>query len=518
MPAEHKIVSLDRLLARRAEARASGKTVVHCHGCFDIVHPGHIHHLEYARSLGDLLIVTVSVDSHVNKGHNRPLIPDDLRAMSLAALECVDLVFLNSDPTAVELLEQLQPDIYVKGREYERNQDPRFLRERDAVTRHGGRIVFSGGEVIYSSTAIIQSMEDAAPFEDEKLRRLAERHGVSAGSVCDRIGRMRGLNVVVVGDFILDRYHFCEPLGMASEAPVMSVRSIREAQYDGGAAVVARHLQAAGCNVALACAWAEDADSIASRERLAAGGVELLGCARRRATVSKNRFVVEQQKVFRSETGAPEPLDSQAVDALSTTLSDRAGTTDLFVLTDFGYGVMGSSLIDQIMPEIRAAGCFVSADVSGTQSNLMRFTGVDLICPTEREARTAVGEFGVGLGAVMSRLFARMHMREAIITLGRQGALTFARSHDDPSARLASEFLPATARNAIDPLGCGDALLAYASAARASGAGLVESALIGSHAAGVQASRVGNTTVGAESVIESVLGSRPLQPAMRMAV
>lgn len=518
MPAEHKIVSLDRLLARRAEARAAGKTIVHCHGCFDIVHPGHIHHLEYARSLGDILIVSVSADSHVNKGHNRPLIPDDLRAMSLAALECVDWVHLNGDPTAVELLEQLQPDIYVKGREYERNQDPRFLRERDAVSRHGGRIVFSGGEVIYSSTAIIHSMEDAAPFEEEKLRRLAERHAITAGSVCERLARLRGLNVVVVGDFILDRYHFCEPLGMASEAPVMSVRSIRESQYDGGAAVVARHLQAAGCNVSLACAWADDADSVTARERLGSLGIELPGAAKRRATVSKSRFVVEQQKVFRTESGAPEPLDSQAVDSLACVLAERASTTDLFILTDFGYGVMGSSLIDAIMPEIRSAGCFVSADVSGPQSNLMRFTGVDLICPTEREARNAVGEYGVGLGAVMSRLFSRLHTREAIITLGRQGALTFARSREEPEARLASEYLPAMTRNAMDPLGCGDALLAYASAARASGASLVESALIGSHAAGVQASRVGNTTVSGEAVIESVLGSRPLQPSMRIAV
>ena len=100
---------------------------MHCHGCFDIVHPGHIHHLQYARSLGNLLIVSVSADANVNKGVNRPLIPDDLRAASLAALECVDAVYLNPDPTAAELLESLQPDLYVKGREYELSVDPRFI-------------------------------------------------------------------------------------------------------------------------------------------------------------------------------------------------------------------------------------------------------------------------------------------------------------------------------------------------------------------------------------------------------
>src|SRR3954452_23336125 len=116
-----KILSRDALLRLRSEARDAGQTVVHCHGCFDIVHPGHIQHLQYAKSLGDILVVSVSADSHVNKGVDRPLIPDDLRASSVAALECVDWVHVNQGPTAVQLLAQLKPDVYVKGREYEKN-------------------------------------------------------------------------------------------------------------------------------------------------------------------------------------------------------------------------------------------------------------------------------------------------------------------------------------------------------------------------------------------------------------
>src|ERR1700683_3725886 len=98
MASSKKFCALDRLLSLRPQARLDGKTVVHCHGFFDIVHPGHIMHLQYARSLGDILVVSVSADSHVNKGVNRPLIPDDLRAASLAALECVDWVSVCPNP------------------------------------------------------------------------------------------------------------------------------------------------------------------------------------------------------------------------------------------------------------------------------------------------------------------------------------------------------------------------------------------------------------------------------------
>src|SRR5213078_2732395 len=111
MPPSPKVCSLDRLLSIRNSARQNGQTVVHCHGCFDIVHPGHIHYLQFAKALGDVLVVSVSADPQVNKGPARPLIPEDLRAGSLAALECVDYVYVNPHATAVELLGVLQPDL-----------------------------------------------------------------------------------------------------------------------------------------------------------------------------------------------------------------------------------------------------------------------------------------------------------------------------------------------------------------------------------------------------------------------
>ena len=205
MSPERKIYSLEHLLALRLQAKLDGRTVVHCHGCFDIVHPGHIHHLQYAKKLGDLLIVSVSADSHVNKGPDRPLIPDDLRAGSLAALECVDAVYLNPDPTAVDLLDSLQPDIYVKGREYEQNNDPRFLAERDTVTQNGGRVVFSSGDIVYSSTALIGGFRKTDAFNDEKTQRFCRRYDLAGDSLQQLVHRFQGQRVLVIGDYMLDR-------------------------------------------------------------------------------------------------------------------------------------------------------------------------------------------------------------------------------------------------------------------------------------------------------------------------
>src|SRR3954453_13859390 len=286
-----KTCTLESLLALRQTARAAGRTVVHCHGCFDIVHPGHIQHLQFARSPGDLLVVSVSGDSHVNKGVDRPLIPDDLRASSVAALECVDWVYVNQDPTAVALLEALRPDVYVKGREYEKNLDPRFLAERDAVTRHGGRVVFSSGEVVYSSTALIAGMGRADLFDDEKIARLRERYGLSTPHLEGVLRRGRGERVVVVGDYILDRYHFCDATGVAGEGPMLSLKALQQTDYDGGSGVIALHLAALGAEPTLVAAVADDETSRQAELRLAGAGVDVRCVRSRRQVVAKHRYL-----------------------------------------------------------------------------------------------------------------------------------------------------------------------------------------------------------------------------------
>ncbi|RMF73196.1 MAG: cytidyltransferase, partial [Planctomycetota bacterium] len=155
--------------------RESGKTVVQCHGCFDIVHPGHVRYLQFARQLGDVLIVSLTGDELVGKGPDRPYIPQELRAENLAAFEFVDWVVIDPHPTACELLEQLRPDVYVKGREYADSHDPRFLREREIVESYGGRVVFHSGDVVFSSTRLIESLDDDAHLDECRLRALCDR-------------------------------------------------------------------------------------------------------------------------------------------------------------------------------------------------------------------------------------------------------------------------------------------------------------------------------------------------------
>jgi rfaE bifunctional protein kinase chain/domain/rfaE bifunctional protein nucleotidyltransferase chain/domain len=516
MTQHRKICTLSSLLSTRELARREGKTVVHCHGCFDIVHPGHIHHLQHARSLGDLLIVTVSADSQVNKGVARPLIPGELRAASLAALECVDLVYVNGDPTAAELLEQLRPDIYVKGREYETNHDPRFLHERDTVTKHGGRVIFSSGDIVYSSTALIGSLPSAEQFNDEKIRRFCTRHELTGETLANLVHRFRGQRVVVIGDYILDRYHFCDTSGVAGEAPMMALRALQRRDYDGGAGVIAMHLAGLGATPTLVTALADDELSAQVEMRLRSGGVELHAIRQRPQVVSKHRYVVEESKLFKVDEGSISPLDSHAEELLAKQVLAAADGAAAVIFADFGYGLITEGLLEWILEPLRDMVPIITADVSGRQSNLLRFKSVDLLCPSEREMRETLHDFSSGLGAVASALLTRTAAKQAIITLGKQGLVTCdwpMQTPQDSGGRLRSEYLPAMASHALDALGAGDALLATASLALASGGPLPAAAMLGSLAAAIQVQRVGNVPVRAEELLD-LIGAR--QSALEM--
>jgi len=151
-----KILETSELADRVARRRSEGKTIIHCHGCFDLMHPGHIKYFQAAKMMGDVLVVTISPDRFVDKGPGRPVFNEDLRAESIAALECVDYVAINKWPTAEETLRLIRPDIYVKGQEFENIEDKtgKIQKEVDVLKEIGVEIRFTH-EIVFSSTELL---------------------------------------------------------------------------------------------------------------------------------------------------------------------------------------------------------------------------------------------------------------------------------------------------------------------------------------------------------------------------
>ncbi len=153
---DKKIRNIKELSNILLSQKKEGKKIVHCHGCFDLMHPGHIKYFQSAKRMGDVLVVTVTPDKFVDKGPGRPVFNEMIRAECVAALECVDYVAVNEWPTAEETLRVLRPDVYVKGQEFEKLEDKtgKIQKESEVVKEIGAELKFTH-EMVFSSTELI---------------------------------------------------------------------------------------------------------------------------------------------------------------------------------------------------------------------------------------------------------------------------------------------------------------------------------------------------------------------------
>lgn len=478
--------------------RPRGRKVVMCHGTFDIVHPGHIRHLLYAKSQGDVLVVSVTADAHIAKGALRPYVPQDMRAFNLAALEVVDLVIIDQDPTPLRNIALIQPDYFVKGYEYIKSGIHKKSREeKDLIDSYGGEMIFSPGDIVYSSSQIL---EMAPPdLSDEKLLFLMDGEKLSFDDLRATLDRFVGLRVHVVGDTIIDSYTHCSMIGGMTKTPTISVRYENRQSFVGGAGIVAKHLRAAGADVIFSTVMGEDADRDFAVKDLEAAGVEArIIVDRSRPTTNKNYFIADGYRLLKVDTLDNRSISDDVVAKLATHLRDAAA--DVVVFSDFRHGLFNRHTIPELVAAI-PVGAFRVADsqVASRWGNILEFQGFDLITPNEREARFALGDQDSVIRPLATALFQAANCRTLILKLGERGILTHrTRPEGDPRTVIA---LDSFAGLVADAVGAGDALLAYATLALvATGNDEAQASILGSIAAALECEMDGNIPVAGDAM------------------
>ena len=158
-PARSKIGTLAELKERVEAARTAGRTVALANGCFDVLHVGHVRYLAGAKAEADVLVVGVNGDASVRrlKGPGRPLLPEDDRALMVAALESVDHVVVFPEDDVGALLLALEPDVHCKGTDYASDTVP----EREVVRSYGGRVAIVGDPKRHDTRRLIERVRAA---------------------------------------------------------------------------------------------------------------------------------------------------------------------------------------------------------------------------------------------------------------------------------------------------------------------------------------------------------------------
>jgi len=497
---ERKVKTVEEL-CKLIGPRPRARRVIMCHGVFDIVHPGHVRHLIYAKSKGDVLVVSVTADEHIAKGNVRPYVPETLRAINLAAFEMVDYVIIDRDPTPLANLRQIQPDYYAKGYEYVAGSlHPKTQEELRVLESYGGEVLFTPGDIVYSSSRLIdQSPPDIA---SDKLLVLMKGEGLTFDDLRDAAVKLSGIRVHVVGDTIVDSYTQCSMIGGVAKTPTMSVRFESKQDFTGGAAVVAKHLRAAGGDVVFSTVLGDDALKDQVLEDLAAHGIRCLPIVDpTRPTTSKNAIVVAGYRLLKIDTLDNRSVSEKVLKQLTLQVSGTAA--DAVVYSDFRHGIFDRHTIPDLVAAIpRNAFRAADSQVASRWGNILEFKGFDLITPNEREARFALGDQDSVVRPLGVELFTRARCKTLMLKLGDRGMITF---RDRPPADARSFFsLDSFVERAVDPVGAGDALLAYATLAMVATGNEVVAAILGSVAAGIECEVDGNVPVTQADVLDKI--------------
>ncbi|MFZ5354276.1 MAG: PfkB family carbohydrate kinase [Bacillota bacterium] len=461
-----KIVNRIEFANIREKLREDGLKVIHCHGVFDLLHPGHIEHLEEAKKLGDILVVSITSAPYVRKGPGRPYFNDELRLKTLAALEYVDYVMLSEAVTVMEVLEYIKPDLYVKGKEYENYENDvtqNIGPEVDAVRKYGGDVYFTDG-VNFSSTKLINNhFSSLPPGVKEYAMELSSKY--SFDEIRKIVDSFQDIKVLVIGDIIIDEYVFCNVQGLMSKDRAFSAKYIEEEQYLGGSLAVARHLAQFSNNVTVMSIVGNE-PHIHSRILHELSKIMLLDLhvdesfrtAIKRRYIERHGIRNEYEKIFSVNYLMNEDeLSTLNRSAFYSKLASIIQEYDLVVVTDYGHGLIDEKIMDIVEKKSKflAVNCQTNSSNYGTNL-ITKYRRIDTFTLDYKEICLALNTRSSDYSALISKL--RKYFKSSIgwLTLGSLGAVSSTKS----GATIASPALTITVQ---DTIGAGDAFYAVSS-------------------------------------------------------
>lgn len=491
-----KIIRKEAFEKLREGFRRAGKTVVLCHGVFDLVHYGHIEHLREAKAQGDILVVSITAARFVNKGPGRPYFNDQQRLSFLAELDCVDYVLLSEAVTVHDIVRCVQPDIYVKGQEYAdaaRDVTGNIGPEQQIVEQYGGRIYFTQGEV-YSSTKLLNNFFGALPEAVVQMSRgLREKYGADVATKArDIVDSFQELSVLVVGDIIIDDYVFCKVQGLTTKDAAMSTRFDFQERYAGGSLAIARHLANFAGHVTLLAMMGPEQD-------IADYIVETMPPVECRI-VQDSHFVTPVKKRFLKQHAIRQQyeklfsvnrlLDIEGMRSVNyqnfyRNLEELLPQYDLVVICDYGHGLLTRQAIDALEGKAKFLAVNCQANSSNYGLNVItKYHRADAFVLDERELHMAVGQSMDETETLLRRVATGLGSGYAWVTLGASGALGI---HGAEAAEL-----PAATLHVKDTVGAGDAFYSLAMLAAAANAPVDLATLFANIAGAIKTNVVGN--------------------------
>ena len=485
-----KIIKLKDLKKKILELKKQKKKIVQCHGVFDVVHIGHINHFKKAKDYGNIIIVTVTSDRFVNKGNNRPIFSQDKRIEFIAELDCVDYVSLSDCPDANNLIKIIKPNFYIKGQDYKESKNDKTGKinsEKKNVEKYGGKIIFTN-EASFSSSNLINEFN----FNNSQLKFLKKiRDKYSLDYIHKLFKKISQLKVLVIGETIIDQYNFCEALGKSGKEPYLALKDIYSEEYLGGAAAIANHIADFTKKIKL---------------------ISMTGDNNQYEKFIKNKLNKKVQRVFFRKKNSPTILKKRFIDNITKnklfgiySLNDDISQIkddikickyiekdipkyDLILISDYGHGFISNKTAKKITSKKKyiALNAQVNAANIGYH-DLLKYKNIDAVIINETELRHEMRNKNDETKLLSAQLQRKLNTNDLLVTRGKHGAILLSKKN--------KKFIesPAFAKNVIDKVGAGDAMLSIISLLIKIGAPKDLSLLLGSFAGSISVETIGNS-------------------------
>tara|TARA_Y100000746_G_scaffold90427_1_gene76710 strand:- start:972 stop:2420 length:1449 start_codon:yes stop_codon:yes gene_type:complete len=468
------------------------KKVVFVSGHFNVIHPGHLRVFRFAKEHGDYLVVGLETDLVAGKD---AYVPEKMRLEGLTTNSFVDEVIMVDKPIE-ECIKELKPDVVVKGKEFELRENP----EKDVLETYGGKLLFSSGDTVFSSIDLLRKEVSESNSALSIPEGYLSRHSLEKNKLIKIINNFKGKKVCVVGDLIVDEYITCDALGMSQEEPTLVVTPIDSTRFIGGAGIVAAHASGLGSNVTLLTLRGDDEVGQYAENLLSDLGVNTnFVIDENRPTTLKQRFRSKGKSLLRVSHLRQSSINKTLQESIIKNISSIVGNLDLLVFSDFNYGCLPQDMVDKIIKMCKENKVMLAADSqsSSQQGDVSRFQGMDLITPTEREARLCINNYEDGLVIIADKLRQRSNCKNILLKLGEEGLIILGPGEKN----WLTDRIGAVNNSPKDVSGAGDSLLITSILSLSGGASIWETSLLGSLAAGIQVGRVGNTPIKAEELI-----------------
>lgn len=473
--------------------KKEGKKIALCHGVFDLVHPGHIIHLQQAKQMADILVVSVTASEFVRKGPGRPYFSNEMRLKFLEAIECIDYVMLSEGYTVDDIVESVEPDLYIKGEEYSKESEDitgKIATERELVEQHGGKIAYTTGQV-FSSTKLINTAlsglsEEVVKYIEEFITKYSMKDIKKYAEIAGH------LKVLVIGDVIIDKYTYCNVQGLMSKDTGYSSRLNYSEEYLGGAVAVARHLSSFTDNVTLMSIIGSEEemrlklfDELADKMRLK------LTYSINFPTIVKHRYLTrnakreEYKKIF-SINNIPELIEyeKEVREEFYKGLTEKLNEFDVVFLCDFGHGLIDETVMCLIQENAKYLVLNCQTNSTNYGLNIItKYNRADTFILDQKELKLAypahISDEYIALEKLEKHLGGN-----GWLTRGAEGAygITEGKIHKCPAFTLTVK----------DTIGAGDAFYAIAGIYAAAGASIELGTFMGNIAGALGANIVGN--------------------------